>query len=204
MQRAWFALVALGAVVIAAPAVAPAALVLQFDGGNGPLSGGVPVPGPGPYFIDVALVETGTPKDEQLFAYDLHLRANSNGPVRLAGAEKPDNWVFTDPAANFLVASSSPTEVMINAVNRLTPPFSDITSGAKVARVLYTFDCVPGASTLFFDPNNTIFASGDPNQDPFIPVDTTGPLTYFSLCPEPTGLALLPLAAALALRRRRM
>ena len=205
MKRFGIGLVIACATVLA-PAVASAALALRFDGGNGPLSGPT-IPGPGPYFVDLVLVETGTPDNEGLFAYDLGLVTTAGGPVRFTGAQKPDNWVFTAPDATFTPAEVTANRVIINAVSTLQSgpdQLINITTGAKAARIHYTIDCDTATtpiSRVSLDPNITVFGSGDPNHELEIAVDDSDGRTF--VCPEPAALALLPLGGLLALRRRR-
>jgi hypothetical protein len=206
MKRFGIGLVIACAVALG-PADVSAALSLQFGNGNGPLGrviGPLPPPG-GPYFVDLVFVETGAPDDEGLFAYDLGVNATPGGPVRLIGAEKPDNWVFTNPNAALIVAQATPSRLIINATDAAPGDLPDITTGMKAARVLYTIDCDRATtffSTVGLDPQITVFGSGDPNHDLEIPVSTADGTAF--ICPEPTGVTLLGVAALLGLRRRRL
>jgi hypothetical protein len=195
-------------VLMLAPAVARADLSLRFGDGNGPLGRpvGPPPPPAGPYFVDLVFVETGTPDDEGLFAYDIGVDATPGGPVRLVGAQKPDNWVFTNRNASLvLFEEATPSRLIVSAADvsggeRL----KDVTTGMEAARILYTIDCDAATrldSTVSLDREITAFASGDPNHNPEIPVDVSDAATF--VCPEPAGLIALPLAAALGRRRRR-
>jgi hypothetical protein len=190
---------ALSCALAMVPGVASAALSINI----GPDVLGYP--GSSGYF-DLVFNETGTPEDEGLFAYDLYLVRDRPG-INLIRAEKPDNWVFTAPVAEFQEAgpefSNKPGLIVVNAIGYLLSASEDIVSGTKAARVYYTIDpdAPPGVYRIGLDPASTLFVSGDTGA--VIPIDIADRGTV-TVWPEPTGLSLALIAGgALALRRCR-
>ena len=95
-------------------------------------------PRSGEQYFDLVFEETGAAEDERLFAYDLQIESTRPG-VRLLRAEKPDNWVFTDPGATFIQAEATASKILVNAVNEpRAPALSDITTGSKATSALVT------------------------------------------------------------------
>jgi hypothetical protein len=189
-------LLAFGCVLIAAPGVASAALSIAF---------GEIECAPGEHFVDLVFNETGTPVNEGLFAYDLHIVRNRPG-INLLRAEKPDNWVFSSPGASFSQAGPEfthlPDSIVVNAIGDLLGANQDIVDGAKTARVFYTMDPnpSPGFYSIGLDPGMTLFVSGDTGEA--IPVDISDPGGV--ICwPEPTSLSLLGGVGVPLLQRRR-
>ena len=124
--------------------------------------------------------------------------------MRLVGAEKPDNWVFTNPNAILVLTDPTPSRLIINASDAGPGDLPDIRTGMEAARILYTIDCAAATrlgSTISLDPEISVFGSGDPNHELEIPVNVSDAASF--LCPEPGGLAVLAVAAALQLRRGR-
>ena len=174
---------------------------------------------PGTHFVDLFLTETGPNEDEGLFAYDLVFDIVgppvSSGAVRLTGADRtPSNFVLgDDPSKSVFNIAQGPgltneRHMVINANARDdggSDPLFDIQSGQKAARIFY--EVAPGTSVgqfrLVFDPNQTVFGSGDPNHPTLeiaVAAVDSGAIT---VCPEPGAMALAGLATLLALRRRR-
>jgi MYXO-CTERM domain-containing protein len=157
----------------------------------------------------------GAPANEGLFAYDLVLTIPQamQGKFKLAGAERPDNFVLDVPSG---AVFSVPNDPQLTNNNRITINVSsnndlaDITNGKKAARVFFQLDpstpigpSLEPFTVLFFDQDATVFGSAS-EAFPFlqIPVGLSDSGSIF-ICPEPGALTLLGLAAALCLRRRR-
>jgi PEP-CTERM motif len=145
------------------------------------------------------LRESGTAYDEGLYVYSLRARAQRPG-ITLLRAEKPDNWVLTDPDAVFLIDEAAPDHLFFSGSN--VNVLSDITDGKKVARLYYNVDAdaLPGLYRIRVD-QDFAFESGDPSGH-YIGVDITDP-GVIRVTPEPSALALLGAAALFGLRRRR-
>src|SRR5690242_17760223 len=95
------------------PAAARAALALRLGSEYGAtLPDAFVWPASGEHYFDLVFEETGTPEDERLFAYDLQVVRTRPG-VRLLRAEKPDNWVFTDPGATFIQAEATEGRILV-------------------------------------------------------------------------------------------
>ena len=130
-----FAFVFASAVV---PSVASAALALQVGPSQGAnAADAVVAPGSGEHFFDVVFHETPPTENEGLFTYDFTVTTPGLG-VRLLGAQRPDNWVLTDPNATFTVIESTPTRTYLNGT--ASTVLSDITEGKQVARIFYAVD----------------------------------------------------------------
>jgi len=202
------------------PSIASAALSLNINGpGSGTLPGGMDalsVPG-GPGTFDLVFagdtIENGQPVNEGLFAYDLLLTVPQamQGKFRITGADDggpvspgtPDpNFVLGADRAKytFSVAERDDNHVLVNVSSN--NDLFDISAGKKAGRILYTVDLGTSGSSLAFDPNSTVFGSGDPNRPLQIDVGLTD-TGVVGVIPEPTSLSLLGIAGLLALRRRR-
>ena len=116
------------------PSIASAALALQVGPSQGAnATDAVVGPGSGEHFFDVLFHETPPARNEDLYAYDFTVTTSGSG-VRLLRAERPDNWVLTDPDATFTVVESTPTRIYLTGTNSAL--LLDITEGKKVARLL--------------------------------------------------------------------
>jgi hypothetical protein len=190
----------------ACPAAARATLALRLGSEYGAtLPDAFVWPSSGEHYFDLVFEETGAPQDERLFAYDLQIEPTRPG-VRLLRAEKPEGWVFTDPAASFVQAQATASKIVVNAINEPTGAhLSDITTGSRAARVWYTVEAGSdyGGYGIALNEQFTVFSSGDPNRPRVIPVllSDYGVVIYV---PEPGGMAALGGAAVpgLLLRRR--
>jgi hypothetical protein len=190
------------------PEAAAAGLALQFGQQPGPVPENSCLPGT--YFVDLIVTETQPTENEMLFAYDLGVRlvgpGGRPGGVSLTGADRPPGEFVMgdDPAKSTLnVAENTPDSLLVNVVSN--NDLFDITTGKKAARIFYTI--APGAQLgeyrVLFDPDTTVFGSGDPNRlspQIFVSLADVGTIT---VCPEPGATALAGLAAVLGLRRGR-
>ena len=208
----------MGLLGLMVPGVASAALSLQV----GPQAGTdavderiVPLIDAGEKFIDLIFHETGGVNPEGLFTYDLALnlvRGAGNGiAFKTAGvgtngagvvALAPNPVFNTGSAPSFQITESSPTRLVFNVTSG--GDLNDIDEGESAARIFYTVapDATPGMFRLQFDPDNTVFGSGDPNLPLSIDVALTDQ-GVLQVIPEPGTLSLLGVAGLLALRRRR-
>jgi hypothetical protein len=206
----------MGLLGLMVPGVASAALSLQVGPQNGPDAVDeriVPLIDAGEKFIDLIFHETGGVNPEGLFTYDLAMNlvgpngiafktagvgTNGAGVVALA----PNPVFNTGNAPSFQITESTPTRLVFNVTSG--GDLNDIDEGESAARIFYTV--APGAASgiykLNFDPDNTVFGSGDPNLPLSIDVALTDS-GVLQVIPEPGTLSLLGVAGLLALRRRR-
>jgi hypothetical protein len=211
----------MGLLGLMVPGVASAALSLQMGPQNGSASPAnndaslLPLVDNGLKFIDLIFHETGGVNPEGLFTYDIGLNlvrpggsgvslitvptgGNGAGAVALA----PNPVFNTGSAPSFQISESSPTRLVFNVTSG--GDLNDIDEGESAARVFYNVDpgAAPGVYRLQFDPDYTVFGSGDPNLPLSIDVALTDQ-GVLQVVPEPGTLSLLGIAGLLALRRRR-
>ena len=168
----------------------------------------VVAPGSGEQFFDFTFLDTVEPPlFEGLVVYELMVRAPRPG-ITLLRAEVPDNWVFAGTDASFTVTEAAPDHLLITVTDVDDPNDTDVTlvdivTGRKAARVYYGVDAaaLPGLYNITLDPQETAWGHGLPKGF-LLTVDTPDP-GVVRVTPEPAGLALLGIPAALALRRRR-
>jgi hypothetical protein len=195
------------------PAASHAALSLQIGSQNGPnLNDTTIVPPPGgPRFFDLIFHETGGAQPEGLFTYDIGLRTAGGlnlvtTPVGGNGAgavEVGPNPVFnTGSPPSIQVSESTPSRLVFNVTSG--GDLNDIDEGETAARVFYTLDpqVEYGVYRLSFDPDYTVFGSGDPNLPLSIDVALTDAGVVYWI-PEPGTASLLAGAAVVGLLRRR-
>ena len=197
--------------MLSAPAAAPAALSLGFDY-EGPGQSTAFNPSRGvPHYFDLVFRETGTAQPEGLFTYDLVLDlvppAGGSGVGLLTGAAAltvpADRFVFpTPPDPSILPVESTARRLYVNVTTGAD--LADIDDGDKAGRLWFTVDpAAPlGVYRLRFDPNSTVFGSGDPNLPLSIDVALAEGAAIV-LEPEPGTPALLAAAGLLGLLRRR-
>jgi hypothetical protein len=198
-----------------APAASHAALSLQIGPQNGPDNiDTTPIfPPGGPRFFDLIFHETGGVQPEGLFTYDIGLNVVRPGGLVLATApvggngagavEVGPNPVFnTGSAPSIQVSESTPSRLVFNVTSG--GDLNDIDEGETAARVFYTLapQAAYGVYRLVFDPDYTVFGSGDPNLPLSIDVALTD-AGVVELFPEPGALSLVGVVGLLALRRRR-
>jgi len=208
----WVAALTFG-LAMGLPRAASAALSLSIPGDGSIPGTNLPMLLPGTHYLDLVFAGDrvdGAPADEGLFAYDIVLRIvrppGVTGGLTFSGAERPpDNFVLDVPSgASFSVASdpqlTNDSKITINVSSN--NDLADITNGKKAARVFYTFS--PGICAtwqIVFDRDATVFGSASETYPTLaIPVDLRD-ATF--ICPEPGAVALLGVAGALVLRRRR-
>ena len=198
-------LVLAGIVLCAGSAAATPILELRTGPNYGPDEvDAIVAPGSGEHFFDLTFLQDWEDPDDQMNRYDVMVRAPRPG-ITLLRAEKPANWVFTDPdavltavegdAGHLLISGSSPGERV------------NLTKDQPVqnaARIYYSVD--PGAAPGFYsirmeEGTTRIYTANDTGWVP-PPVGVTD-AGLVLVTPEPSGLAVLGLAGVLALRRRR-
>ena len=162
----------------------------------------VVAPGSGEHFFDLTFLVDGEDPDDGMNEYDVMVRAPRPG-ITLLRAEKPDNWVFTDPDAVFRVVEGDADHLMINA---LSPDERvDVTNpGKNAARIYYSIDsgAAPGRYNIRLEPGTTRIYTGRPGGWIPPPVGVTD-AGLVLVTPEPSGLAVIAVGGLLALRRRR-
>ena len=199
MKRLVLVLVA----VLAPRAAATPSLDLRVGPNFGPDEvDAVVAPGSGEQFFDLTFIQSDEDPDDAMNAYDVMVRAPRPG-LTLLRATEPDNWIFTDPGALFTVADADAGHLLIRASS---PDESvDITQPPRnAARIYYRIDAgvAPGLYPITLEEGTTRIYSADSGGLPPPPLGVTDP-GLARVTPEPSGLAVLALAAALGLRRRR-
>ena len=158
-------------------------------------------PGSGEQFLDLTLRDIGEEVDDRMEGYNLVVRRPEAG-LTLLRAERPADWVFTDPGATFAVEGVA-DQLIITA---LSPAERiDLTrTPVNVARLYYAVDpdAAPGRHDINLEWGVTRIISGDPTPVPATPVSAEDPGIVI-VTPEPSAVAMLAAAALLALGRRR-
>jgi hypothetical protein len=192
-------------IAVGAPRVAATPFIDMRTGpnfGQGEVDA-VVAPGSGEHFFDLTFLQSEEDPDDQMNEYDVMVRASRPG-ITLLRAQKPDNWVFTDPDAVLTVVEGNAGHLLINASS--PDERVDITRPPKnAARVYYSLDAgaAPGRYSITLEPSTTRLYTANTSGwvPPFVGVTDPG---LVLVTPEPSGLTILAVGGVLALRRRRL
>ena len=202
-MRTLAALVCLAA--LAQPVAATPILELRTGPNCGPDEVDAAVsPGSGEQFFDLTFLQDWEDPDDQMNRYDLIVRAPRPG-ITLLRAEKPDNWVFSDPDAALTVVEGDAGHLVINASS--PDERVNLTKDVPVqnaARIYYSVDpdAAPRLYNIRLDEGRTRIYTADETGWVPPPVGVTDSGLVL-VTPEPSGLAVLAFGGLLALRRRR-